>query len=43
MVQDDRLYQTSIRTKHVLVNGVLVIRDGELENKVFPGLGRRYV
>jgi N-acyl-D-glutamate deacylase len=33
----DRPNQTSIGMRHVLVNGVFVIRDGELDINVFPG------
>ena len=40
-VQDRAMYerpnQTSIGMKHVLVNGIFVIRDCELDTKAFPG------
>ena len=40
-VQDRATYQrpnqTSVGMRYVLVNGVFVIRDGELETAAFPG------
>jgi N-acyl-D-glutamate deacylase len=33
----DRPSQTSFGMRHVLVNGVFVVRDGELDIKAFPG------
>ena len=33
----DRPNQTSLGVKNLLVNGIFVIRDGELDNNAFPG------